>query len=453
LQKPASVAGVRQAGQTIMKNLSLGKLLTLWIPLAVILIIFGLILLGFGRLMRNPPPLNVVTILVPQTASPAPEAEVETFEKQLQSLKDQNDALKAKEDDLKWILGLIVTIAGLFTIAQGVAAWFNAQNFTQQAEKLLADVKSRFSVFATLQERREDAFVKLNSLEQFLALSSPVKNADEGFDWRRRVYEKLPLKLRRELLTAEQMFPYEATCQNDPADVSARNLRRLALFYWSKFIYERDWGAGHLLDLEHAEYLLDLAMRRIGSVFYLLNDMGNIQIELYKLYSGSRPPVQTTLDRAASLRILARARQCFSDSVAVERRQLRAYHNLAFIEAELDPGTDEKSRLRKAIDLLRDGLRYPNWERTPVKEHVCTAHYNLACYYARLSAWDRGAVEACVAVLRKAAKEALVPPLDVERDFNTENGDFYGLLQKATPTTVALMRKLEHELPRKYQID
>jgi hypothetical protein len=464
----------------MMKNLSLARLFALWIPRTMVLVVAGLVLLGAGRLMQNPPPppQRALTVPVPST----PQTESAALEKQLQMLKDESDALKAKEDDLKWILGLIITIAGLFTIAQGVAAWFNAQNFTQQAEKLLADAKTRsdkaladanaeaertladarakFSVFALLQEQRDAALEKLNSLEQILALSSPVNSPDEGFDWRRLVYEKLPLKLRRELLTAEQVFSYEATGQNDPADVCARNLRRLALFYWSKFIHERDWDAGQLVDLEHAEYLLGLAMSRIGEVFYLLNDMGNIQIELYKLYSGSRPPVQTALDRAALQRILARARQSFSDSVGVQRRQIRAYHNLAYIEAELDPEGDEEKRLRKAIDLLREGLKYPNWERAPVKEHQCSAQYNLACYYARLSqlydppkGWQRSVVAACVAVLRKAAKGGLVPPLDVERDFNTKDGDFYALLGSATPDTVALMRRLERELPRRYKID
>ncbi len=36
--------------------------------------------------------------------------------------------LKDRIDELKWILGLIVTAAGLFTLAQGVAAGFAAQS-------------------------------------------------------------------------------------------------------------------------------------------------------------------------------------------------------------------------------------------------------------------------------------------------------------------------------------
>lgn len=434
-----------------MKNILHPKWLARLIPTAMILFIAGISLYGANRLLNNPPAPGGLKISVGSGAATQPETEA--LEKQLQELKNEADGLKTKEDDLKWILGLIITVAGLFTIAQGVAAWFNAQSFTQQAEKMLAEAKARFSVFSMLQERRDDAYTKLTNLEQALALSSPVNSPDEGFDWRRRFYEKIPLKLRRELLSAEQIFPYEVIGQNEPADVFARNLRRMAQFYWSKFIYERDWGTGHLADLEHAQYLLDLAMRKIGSVFFLLNDTGNIQIELYKFYSSTRPATPTAADLAESERLLGCARRSFEDSIQAQRHQLRAHYNLAFIEAELSTSGAEEQRLKKAIAFLNDGLQYANWERSPVIEHTCEAYYNRACYYAKLSQWDRSGDAECIAALREASEVGMVPPLDVEHDFNASDGDFYGFFQNATAETQGLLMALKRKLSLNYRID
>ena len=427
------------------------KLYLLLLPLLMILAIAGLT--GYGATMLKVTPQRAQTTQpvqpLPAAARP-PQAENDALKEQATELKNDADALKAKEDDLKWILGFILGAAALFAAGQAAGTWFSAQAFTKQAEGMLADAKGRFSIFSLLQERREASYGKLANLQLSLTLSSPIHSADEGFDWRRRFYEKMPLKLRRELLSAEQLFPYEVIGQDEPMDVYARNLRRLAQFYWSKFIYEQEWGLGSLTDLEHAEYLLDLAIRNIGSVFYLLNDMGNLRIEFFRVHSATNSSSSTALGLARSAHLLNRAREALNESIHTQKRQLRAYHNLAYVEADLDSGPDIEGRLRRAIEILQEGLKHSNWERTPVREFSCSALYNLACYYARLIPWDQSAEASCIAELRKAAALGLASPVDVDRDFNTREGDFYQLLVNGSPKARAELRELERELSNNY---
>ena len=358
--------------------------------------------------------------------------------------------LKDRIDELKWVLGLIVIAAGLFTTAQGVAAGFTARNFTDQAEKILSDVKARFKTFSLLEERRDEAYANLTNLEHTLALSSPVHSPDEGFNWRRRFYANMSLTLRQEIYSAERVFPYEVVAQNEPIDVYVSNLRRLAQFYWAKFIYEQDRRAGYLGDLERAEYLLELALRKSGTGFYLLNDMGNIRIEHFKILSKSLPLPRSHLDAADLEMVLVRARQNFKESIAVQKRQLRAYFNLAFVEADLSSPLTRAQSLRTAVQYLREGLRYPNWEREPVDEFRCSALYNLACYYARLAPDEPLAERNSIAVLRKTARLGLISPLDVDRDFNTQEGDFFRFIRNSPAETRALYKKLESDLSRNY---
>ena len=365
--------------------------------------------------------------------------------------------LKDRIDELKWILGLIVTTAGLFTVAQGIAAGFNAQNFNKQAENSLTqleniqkEVKARYTIYSQLAELWANAYVNMTVI---LQSDSPVQNPDEGFHWRRGFYEKLPLKIRQELISAEQIVPYEITGQNESAELHVLKLRRLARFYWSKFIYDRTRGSSSLGDLEHAEYLLELAMRKIGPAFYLQNDMGNIYIEHFRALSKSLPTHRTALDLAELKKTLDHARQSFADSIAAQKEQLRAYFDLASIEADLeDSPADKEKNLGRAIGYLRDGLQYPKWEHEPVDEFTCNALYNLACFHARLVSPKRKFAEkATMAVLRKAAKIGLVSKTDVARDFNTPDGDFQILLTAATPEKKLVLKRLERELTRNYR--
>jgi hypothetical protein len=387
--------------------------------------------------------------------------------------------LKDRVDELKWILTLIVTTAGLFTVAQGIAAGFNAQNFTKQAESTLSElekkaqdfssqagervdelkkfegeVKARFPIYPQMAELWSNAFANLTAN---LQSDSPVQNPDEGFHWKRGFYEKLHLTIRQELISAEQIVPYEIAGKNDPDAVYVLKLRRLGRFYWSKFIYESSRASGTLVDLEHAEYLLELATRRVGKAFYLLNDLGNIYIEHFRARSRASPASERSeMDEKELKKILDRARTYFEDSIAARKEQLRAYFDLAYIEADLSGAPAPYENLRKAVDHLRKGIRYPNWEHEPVAEFRCQAVYNLACFYARLAPRSKCAKESFVPVLRKAAKFGLTDPDDVARDFYTKTGDFYAFVQYKGSDAEDIRRrdmllKLEKPLSLKYK--
>jgi hypothetical protein len=345
--------------------------------------------------------------------------------------------LKDKIDELRWILELILAAAGLFTIAQGIASGYSASSFSEQAERLIASAKERLATFTMLEARMKDAAANRDNLEHSLASNSPIHDADEGFNWRRRLYEEIPLQTRQQILSTEKFYPYVLSGETDQRPVYERMLRYFAQFYWSKFVYERKFGLGQIEDLERAEFHLDLAIRKTGRSFFLLNDMGNIQIEYYKALSlsGRSGPEYETLLR----QFKDRAALYFRDSIAVHKEQLRAYYNLAYIEAEFVRDSVRGS-LEDAVKHLREGLKYAAWERKPVPEYTCNAQYNLACYSGRLLAPSLVAeiqeqkreksVQAtraqCLKALQEAAKIGMISPTQVDEDFNMDSVDKKG---------------------------
>jgi hypothetical protein len=352
--------------------------------------------------------------------------------------------LKDRLGDIKWMLTLIMTVAGLFTVAQGVATGFSAQSFRRDSEKALEEAKKesdkaleeakkRYRVLEDLELRRKAASQSLRVLELNFHANSSSRDADEGFDWRRHYYERMDLKSRQGVLSTEKIFPYDFIGQDDPVDLYAGNLRRLSHFYWAKFIYEWAQGMGNLEDKERAEYLLDLAVRKIGYKFYLLNDLGDIQMLSYQVLSRKPKPEDQPL---LSLRL--QAIKSFKDSLSVQGKQQRAYCNLAYIEASMPRATEPQSLL-KAIGYLNDGLKYENWEDKPSERGRCTCLYNLACYHARILKADKRVSEAeasnhrsaCLKALEEAAKLGMIDPGAVDVDFATEGGDFSPPVQVA----------------------
>jgi tetratricopeptide (TPR) repeat protein len=385
--------------------------------------------------------------------------------------------LKDRIDELKWILGLIVTAAGLFTLAQGVAAGFAAQSFTKQAEDLLArlrelestvrsrfedmtrEVKARYPIFSDIEERRAQAYANLNTM---LKKYSPLNNADEGFDSRRHFYEGMPLAQRQEILSVERFISYDIAGQNEPPEEFAKQLRRLAQFYWAKFLYEQGRGFGYVGDLERAEYLLDVAKRKIGVQFNLLNDVGNIRLESYKARIDPRLAGQQgsgNLDLAGEL---GRAQEAFDDSISAQPKQLRAYYNRAVIEAAF------RQNFPAAARFLETGLQQPNWETTPIVGLTCVAYFNLGCCYARLGEKTADSVEAiqtCIEALKKAAEIGQVDPKDVGREYSmvvqgkagdlplsekVQTGDLYSLLTAGPEEMRQALAGLKSQLSAKH---
>ncbi len=403
--------------------------------------------------------------------------------------------LEKKLDDLRWILTLILASAGLFTVVQGIAAGFSAQNFQKQAEDAikrleketeralndlkrqsdeavgnfrktsdeasqdaLQQVNEKFQgVLDDLDQEAQSRIVRLEELEQqvrthyplfekdrmhaFSALQkriasfSLVRSSTDGFDQRRKFYERIDLGERQEILAVDRALAYEIAGQNDPPDVFAEQTKQLAQFYWSKFIYERSLGYGSLNDLERAEHLLEIGKNKAAGdkQFQFLNVLGNVRLDRHKakMSTGKFPAGQTPADDQD----LADARTAFETSIEQHPDQIRGYHNLAVIYTYYNYATDDATlaaQLRKAERILEQGLTHPNWETQPVPEFRCGTLYNLACVHARLAVLDAGsrkqACEALLLRLNEAAQLGFVPQEDVEGDYEKETGDIYPLL-------------------------
>jgi hypothetical protein len=412
-------------------------------------------------------------------------AEVKTVESRLAEareaaadLKERSDELKERIDELKWILALIVTAAGLFTLAQGVAAGFSAQSFTKQAEDLLSrlrelettvrsrfedmtgEVKARYPIFSDIEERRAQAYANLNTM---LKKYSPLNNADEGFDSRRHFYEGMPLAQRQEILSVERFISYDIAGHNEPPEEFAKQLRRLAQFYWAKFLYEQGRGLGYIGDLERAEYLLDVAKRKIGTQFNLQNDVGNIRLESYKARIDPRLAGQRgSVNFVDPARELERAQEAFDDSISAQPKQLRAYYNRAVIEASY------RQDFSAAARFLEAGLQHPNWETNPIIGLTCVAYFNLGCCYARVGEKAADSTEVtrkCIEALRKAAEIGQVDPKDVAREYGmvvqataddlplteeVKTGDLYSLLTAGSEETRLALVELRSQLSARH---
>lgn len=402
--------------------------------------------------------------------------------------------LEEKLNDLRWILTLILAAAGLFTVVQGIAAGFSAQNFQKQAEdaikrlekeaeRALGDLKrqsdeavgnfkkdseaaskealkevnetfqgalkhldqeakARIDRLEELEEQvvthyplfEKDRAHAFSSLRDRIAKFSLVKNSADGFDQRRRFYERIDLGERQEILAVDRALAYEIAGQNDPPEVFAEQARQLAQFYWSKFIYEKSLGYGSLNDLERAEHLLEIGRSKAtkDKQFRFLNVQGNVRLERHKAkLAGKFPAGQTAADDPD----LVEARKAFEASIEQHPEQIRGYHNLAVIYTYYNYATDDATvtaQLRRAVRVLEQGLTHQNWETQPVPELRCGTLYNLACVHARLAVLDVGArrqeCEAVVLRLNEAAELGFVPQEDVEADYEKESGDIYPLL-------------------------
>ncbi len=195
-----------------------------------------------------------------------------------------------------------------------------------------------------------------------LTATSSVNDPDEGFDWRRLYYGTKSLAERQEILSVERLVPYEIASQHEPRDVFVRQIRHLARFYWSKFVYEQGCGFGYFGDLERAEYLLDLAKRKIGARVYLYNDLGNIRLETFRARVAALRPLQADPSIRREIESgLQGAVEAFEESIRLQPTQLRAYYNLAVLHAD-----HLVNMLPKAIEFLEKGVQYPNWESKPV---------------------------------------------------------------------------------------
>jgi len=381
---------------------------------------------------------------------------------------DAETAGKLKDDVehyLEWVIG----IAGIFVIAQTVAAGFAAQSFSDQfkesigradksVQATVAEARTNFSqVEKELRAKLDETTLKLEEFRRKYedlvvaedkrrgALGDLIDNyvrapgasgaaaseghADilvEGLDWRDGLYAAMENSPRQRLLSIERYLGYDLKL-----DISDGNtpsvLRVLANFYVSKFEYEKRFGSAHIGDLERAQYLLQLWVEQRPTQFEIRNDLGLVFSRLSKYFAEqARASGVSTANKEAAECFekwyRMRAKDEFHFSLGYCRDQQRAPYNLAVIAKE------HEGNLPLAIEYLETARHVPVWEHRPNESMLAIMLYNLACYRA-LDCVARNdlspvQIDAVVGLLRDCAKYQCIPAAVVTADFNS-NGDFY----------------------------
>lgn len=419
-----------------------------------------------------------------------------------QAAAEATKQAEAYKDEVKLYLEWIIAIAGIFTIAQTIAAGYAAQSFADQAEKSikqiddlrtstatdlgtfktntatdigtfktdtttaignlksstdkeLKDFKQRYESVVLAENAREEALNELRTTYQNVsergaadAASGPPAAATVGWlDWRLDLFGAMDLIKRQRLLSIDRYMGFDLQLDAIPDQAPRQNiLRLLANFYVSKFDYETSRGAPNWMDLERAEYLLRLAIRPIDAPFWFYNDLGLVLVryaDRYKLLG----------DSAKSRAARVQAKLAYKQSCEIEPHQQRAFYNLARIEKDLGDASPES--LKEAITLSERAIPIPNWEVKPDKSMQSDLVYNLACYKALL-AWarvkntpadfiDAAEADSVLKILGQLCVEGTVRKSVVDADFML-GGDLLGFSFQLAPAQKAQLADLRPRL-------
>jgi hypothetical protein len=339
------------------------------------------------------------------------------------------EELKSRLDDLKWLLTVIISVASLFAILQSAASYFNALSFSKQAndgvayiEKVAKDAEDRYPLFAQTERARTEAYRTLSDVLQF-----------EGFDWRDLVYETMPLEQRQRILSVDWYLSVDLVPRQAAGPAYVRDLRCLANFYASKWLYEQGKGAGSLADLERAEYYLELARHHAENDFFLLNDLGVLYLEYYR-----------QLEAKPWTKCLTKAQDLFNQSHKKYANQQRCNYNLGV-------AASYRERWDEAGTFLERALKRSAWEYEPLKEKECLIHYNLACAKARIGYASKTPVkeieiDQCMQALEQVARLGMMREKTVNDDMDKATGDLYDLLRTGPAHIQARLRELRPSL-------
>ena len=359
--------------------------------------------------------------------------------RELAALPAPDDYMKARMDELKWMLTLIGSLAAFFAIAQGAAAYFSAQNYTKAADDAIARIdkqeaslRARYPLFEAVETARNQAYAALRyDLKSVSKVEDPAADPLEAIVFLDRFYRDMPVEARQNLLSVESFASADLACIRTSDEDYASDLVRLAIFYESKFIYEDSFKRANIADLERAQSYLKLASMKTPSDFTIHNELGQLYIRFYAAFAS------LNMDQA---KLLNDAEEAFGNSLKLEANQQRAHYNLGTIQ-----GRYRKDYV-KGIKRLNDAKGITNWQRLPVSYTASFIYYNLACYEAKhldskLPAILESEAKNCLDALGKAASFHCIPADYVKGDFEKETGDLYSAYGKADAT---LKAKLDH---------
>ena len=288
---------------------------------------------------------------------------------QIDALTKAKEAFKDRLDSAEWVLSVVMAAIALLTVAQGLFAFFSAQNYISQAdqaidragkavitaeaaekdvvrrfEELAARIQSRFPILADTESARAEAFAKLGKL------ISPLTNADEN------LYAKSDPLTRQEVFAIEGFSAVQFLTAADRGNELVANLRLLGRFYAGKFLSD---GQVFQPDFDRSHYYFVLAEQKSHRSYFVLNDLG------WLFVSVAKPP---DWDRGRAL---------FEESLRSQPAQQRALYNLGTMVMVLEKGNQPK--LEQGRDYLLRARRQPNWETAPNPTMASHIDYNLAC--------------------------------------------------------------------------
>jgi FtsZ-binding cell division protein ZapB len=157
--------------------------------------------------------------------------QLDTLEQKTAALAQQRDSLKDKLDAIsqqaahnQLLLSLLLGFAGLFTLAQGVFAFFSAQSYVKQADDALArietladEVRRKYPMFSQIEDAREAAFGRLARLADRL-------NLDQN------LYQESDPITRQEILALESFAATQFLASPGREKEVIANLRLLGKF-------------------------------------------------------------------------------------------------------------------------------------------------------------------------------------------------------------------------------
>ena len=364
------------------------------------------------------------------------------------------DAVKPRIDELKWILTVIASIGVFFAIAQGAAAWFAAEVYTKRAESALKEIsglqdkisdtqkeiKQSYPLFEQVEKIRNDAFAALNRALTATSKAPADSQAGntEALDWEDNLFRgHLKVPARQQLLSVESFASIDLHPGPFTREEHADMLRKFALFYRSKFLYEKATMAGSFSDLERAEGYLLLAKDKQHDDFTIRNDLASLYGTMIR-----------EVKEGHKNDYLQKCESEFRASLEMEPDQQRPHHGLAVIAGKYRKNYEDAIReIQKALDIKV-------WQRKPSEYMRSYMQYNLACYrsqllYRQSDKKTKLTVEDAKDILC-ALKEVTNPQsicTFVKKDFTDPppDGDFTGLLEVADSDLRAALETFRHD--------
>lgn len=372
-----------------------------------------LILIGAALWIWAPLQYSRAKIHPPPAATQELQRQLDELVKSREAIKDRLDAISQQATHVQWLLSIVLGVAGLFTLAQGLFAFFSAQNYVKQADEAVkkiegldAQVRSKYPMFSEIEEQRKTAFSWLAGHARRLKFDG-------------NLYGALDSSKRQEIFALENFAAIQFLTSADSQTGVIECLRLLGRFYQDKFKNEK---SAFRTDFERAQYYLTHAVQKSNRRdICALNDLASL------MHWGDQ-------DHAAC--------ELFEESLGVCPDQQRALYNLGTIFFD---HTDVK-KIEKARRYFEEAAQVKNWEKSPNGEMSSHVHYNLACTYSRLSGYETDAqkkenlLRLAVKALEKAAEEAAPPQPLVEEDL--KSGDLSELgLNAAFSTEIDRIRE------------